>query len=242
MSDQQRPQRRTLRPGPTPRRVGEPNVLSNQAIPNRLSTQGTPGRSTTGPSKASPPRPILLGEPAIGRPTGASPVPSPVPGEAGRPRSRRLPSLGTLLTIGFILFWASRVIGNLGSGEDGPTATAGTGGPVPGVITFGTGLGDGCDLTGEANQFAASADVWWRAELRTSQSEDVTVVVRAYRDEGEIDRYEIPPETGTGRWEILCPGDAITARQAGYYRVEVWDEPEQALLAVGTFEKQLASP
>ena len=242
MSDQQPPRRRTLRPSPTPRRVGQPNVLSNQAIPNRLSTQGVPARSSSTSNHASPPRPVQVGQPAIGRPAGASRAPTPAPGEAGRPRSVRLPSLGTLLTIGFILFWATRVIGNIGNDEESPTTTAGAGGPVAGVISFGTGLGDGCDLTGVASRFAASTDVWWCAELRTSQPEDVTVVVRAYRDEGQIERYEIPPEQGTGRWEILCPGEAITARQTGSYRVEVWDEPEQVLLAVGTFEKRPTSP
>jgi hypothetical protein len=209
-------------------------VLSNQATPNTLSTMGTSGRGMappTGPSSAP-------ARPAVVRPTPTRPIPSDPRVAAPDARRRRLPSIGTLITIGFLIFWATRFLNNLDLGSSSPTtAPAPPGSVAAGVVTFGSTPGQHCDITDVADHFAVSADVWWRAELTATQPEDATVVVRAYHDEGQIDRYEIPPDEGSGEWAILCPGDPIAAYQPGSYRLEVWDEAEKTLLAVGRYTK-----
>ena len=117
------PPRRPRRSAPVARRVGEPNVLSDQATPNRLSTLGTPGSSKL-PAMA-PTGPAA--RPATARPTIATGRPArPAEDDAG-PRQRRLPSLSTLLFIGFLVFTAARFLSNIGAGNDDPTTA-----PVPG--------------------------------------------------------------------------------------------------------------
>ena len=230
MSDQPR---RRLRKVPAPRRVGEPNVLSNQATPNVLSTEGSPARA---PASAGAVAPAT----APARPAAARPVTvtdrTPPPASAEAPaRTLRAPSLSTIIFVGFLLFTAARFIGNFGADEADPTTAPG---PADvGVITFGLGLGDDCKLLEPAETFGRSDEVWWRAEMILEQDADAEVVVRAYHDEGQIERYEVPPEPEFGDWDVLCAGEPIGANQAGAYRVEVWDGAEKVLLATGVYTK-----
>lgn len=165
-------------------------------------------------------------------------IPTEAPSGDTPARGRRLPSFGTLLFIAFAIYWAVRAFGNAGfGGADPTTAPAPGGGGAVGVVTFGTGLDDDCLLARTADRFPIAADVWWRADLNSEQAADAAVVVRSYRDEGQIDRREVPAEPGFGVWDVLCAGEPVPGYQAGVYRVEVWDATESMLLAVGGYSK-----
>jgi len=239
--------RRRLQATPAPRRAGEPNVLSNQATPNQLSTMGSAKRTPGAPNVPSSARaqPVRAA-PASGRSTVGWPSTVPAtrptaPKEAEEaPRTRRLPSFGTLLFIAFVIYWLARALGSADFALPGQTTAPAQGGIVSGtvgVVTFGRGLDDACSLEQPGDSFERGAQVWWRAELTEAQGADVAVVVRAYRDEGRIDRYEIPPEPELGTWDVLCAGEPVRGYQTGAYRVEIWDAPEQTLLAVGGYTK-----
>ena len=234
MSDQPR---RRLRPPAAPRRVGEPNVLTGQATPNQLSTMGTTSRPTPpamAPTQAAT-RP-LANQPAI--PAGMPPRPPSEATPAAGPRVRRLPSLSTLIFIGFLLFTAARFLGNAGFGFADPTTPPGS----AGVVTFGTSLDEDCALTQPGNRFARIDDVWWRADLAATQGADAATVVRMYHDEDQIERHDVPAEPNLGEWDVLCAAEPVAGRGAGEYRVEVWDAPEQQLLATGTYTRFDATP
>lgn len=165
-------------------------------------------------------------------------IPTEAPSDGAPARGRRLPSFGTLLFIAFAVYWAVRAFGNAGFGEPAPTtAPAPGGGGAVGVVTFGTGLDDECTLIASGDRFPTAADVWWRAELATEQAADAAVVVRSYLDESRIDRREVPAEPEFGEWDVLCAGEPVPGRQAGTYRVEVWDASETVLLATGGYTK-----
>jgi hypothetical protein len=97
--------RRRVRAVPVSRRVGEPNVLSDQAIPNRLSTMGPPA-SAAGARR--PPRPAQAGPGMTRRRTGTSAPSQPATDDA--PPAQRLPSFGTVLFIAFLLLTIFRLI------------------------------------------------------------------------------------------------------------------------------------
>lgn len=230
MSDQPR---RRFRPASAPRRVGEPNVLSGQAIPNRLSTMGTTSRPTlpaTAPAQPSP-RPLAT------TPTTVPSRPAQAPTDATErgPRARRLPSLSTLIFIGFLVFTAARFLGNMGFGDADPTTPPG--GSGAGVVTFGTSLDEECELTQPSNRFARIDDVWWRADLAATQGADAAAVVRMYQDEGQIERHDVPAEPEVGEWDVLCAAEPVPGHEPGTYRVEVWDAAEKELLATGAYTR-----
>lgn len=106
-------QRRRFRPAPAPRPVGSPNVLSDQATPNTLSTMANAGgiaapvvpstlraSTRTIPSNTMATRPTAL----TGQATSAS--------DARFERRRPRISLGTVIFIGFLIYWALRYLGS----------------------------------------------------------------------------------------------------------------------------------
>jgi hypothetical protein len=236
MSEQRR---RRLRPNPPPRRVGEPNVLSDQAIPNRLST------STKSASAPSTPVPVPV-RPAAARPTTATGRPAEAPADDEAPRRRRVPSLSTLIFVGFLVFTAARFLNNMGEGGADPTTaprpTAAPGATAPpgpaGVVSFGTSLGDDCELDGVAGAFSRAADVWWRADLETVQSPDADALVVTFHDDAQIGREFVAADPEFGEWSVLCAGKPTMGASVGRYRVEVWDGPRTVLLATGVFERK----
>jgi len=258
MSDQPR---RRLRPAPTPRRVGEPNVLSNQAIPNVLSTQTSPvsaasaanaASAAIAPSAASAAAPSTSpARPGAVRPTVATDRPAaPAPDQAAR-RTIRVPSLSTIIFLGFLLFTAARFLGNLElGGADPTTAPQATSGPrptlgsmptvnsAPGKVVFGESVTqDGCKLVKSNTRFRLGIDVWWQAEMTRLVEGDETVVYVAFRDGDEVDRETIPPDSEVGEWSVLCGGRAVPGYRPGLYRVEIWDESETELLSSGEYTK-----
>lgn len=239
--------RRRLRASPAPRRVGEPNVLSNQATPNRLSTMGTPGRSVapTGPA------PEPASSQARSRPRVAAGGRTPEPTDASSPRRRSLPSLGTILTVGFVLFWVARFLGNAGVSLPGsttaplattqPRPTLGARPTIdssPGNVVFGESITeDGCDLINSDTRFQTGRDIWWQAEMTRVIGADESVVYVAKRDDVEIDRETVPPDPEVGEWQILCAGRAVPGSLPGSYRVEIWDADQSVLLSAGEYTK-----
>ena len=219
-----------------PRRVGEPNVLSDAATPNVLSTPVV--------------RPVA---PAVGRSrqveSGTSPATVPqadqgwlTTGQAAPAARVRLPSFGTLIFLGFLAITAVRVIGEIASGMAEPTtppattAPSGSGGSAaPGPISFGARQGEDCGVDAVSVEFGPATDVWWRAELATVQMPDAAVVVIVRRDGDEVQREDIPADPSYGKWSVLCAGEPIALHEPGTYRVEVWDEEVTVLHATGEY-------
>ena len=222
--------------GPQSRRVGAPNVLSGAAVPNQLSNQAkapAPVAMGTRPDVQVVPgasRPVPAGPPA------SSPVPvRTAPESDAPPGGRRLPALPTLIFLGFVGLTAFRIVGEFleGAAADptpGPVATA----LVPGLVRFGTGLDDDCNVTGEAASFPESTEVWWAADMATRQKASVTVVVIVRLDGEEIEREIVPPDGSTASWQVLC-GEPVGDGNVGTYRVEVWNEDESVLQSAGQF-------
>ena len=102
-------------PTPRPKRMGEPNVLSDAATPNVLSTPAA--RPLTPAVNQS----TIV---ATGRPSTPAPqanqgwLATSQPAAASRVR---LPSFGTLIFLGFLVITAVRVIGEVASGITEPT-------------------------------------------------------------------------------------------------------------------------
>lgn len=220
-----------------PRRVGEPNVLSDAATPNVLSTQaGGRGTLTAGrPSQPGPSRPSVATAPQAGQGWLAT-------GQAVAPARVRLPSFGTLIFLGFIAITVFRLVGEFASGITLPTSEPVATSPAkpvtstaPGPITFGTGQGTDCQVNGASAEFAPTANVWWSAELATPQAADAAVVVIVRRDGAEVDREFVPPDPSSGKWTVLCAGEPIRVRDPGVYRVEVWNEDETVIHALGEY-------
>lgn len=225
-------------------------MLSNQAMPNTLSTSTTPAKAGTSP--AAPVRPTV-------RPASASSGSAQQDPRIERPaeRKRRLPSFGTVLFIGFILYTASRWLNGVDFGDPGsttaprptpavvpasprPTPTNGphaTQGAV-GVVTFGVSRDDDCVLAGESGRFLNKAGVWWRAELDEVQPQDADVLVFTFRNGDQVDREFVPAEPEYGEWSILCSTGPTKGALAGTYRVEVWNGDKSVLLATGEFIRQ----
>ncbi len=228
-----------LRPGKQarPRRAGEPNVLTGAAVPNQLSNEAkrppavapavrAGGEATPMPAQPAPARPVLAPD-APGREVPRSDA--PVGG-------RRLPALPTLIFLGFVGLTAFRIVGEVleGAAADptaGPAATALT----PGPVRFGTGVDDDCAITGEATTFREPAEVWWSAEMATTQKGTVTVVVIVQLDGEEIDREVVPPDGSNTSWEVLCSGGPVADGNAGTYRLEVWNEAQTVLQSAGEY-------
>jgi hypothetical protein len=212
-------------------RVGEPNVLTGAAVPNRLSSE------VARPVNVS----TLTQAPTVRRAGTVATRPGVAPADLQEaPRGRRAPALQTIIVIGFIVLTAIRLASQfLGDGSFGdqtetnppnPAATA----DAPGPITFGTAMDDECALTGTATQFGENTEVWWTAELPTRQSSKAVVVVLVLRDHEEVARDVWPPE-GTSSWTVMCDGP-VAKREVGSYRVEVWDEDLKVLQAAGEYQ------
>lgn len=224
------------RAAPRPRRVGEPNVLSDASTPNVLSTQ------------AGRPQPLVI-RPVQGDTTAraAAPVPQAnrgwlATGQAVPAPRIRLPSFGTLLFVGFVAITAFRLLGEFTSGIASPTSepiattpAAPGSSTTPGRVTFGTGQGSACRVLGEADEFGPDANVWWSAELSTTQPADAAAVVVVRRNGAEVDRQLVAPDTSSGEWSVLCAGEPIRLHDPGTYRVEVWSKDESVLHAVGEY-------
>lgn len=221
--------RRRIRAG-APGRVGEPNALSNAATPNTLS--GMVAQPAPIPGNSSV-RVTPSGAPASWLATGGAGVASSKPGF-------RLPSLGTLIFIGFLAITGVRLVGEFVQGlpSDTPAPTTAPT-PVqssgPGPIEFGTKSDGNCGVLETGLEFAAGTSVWWSAQLSTTQSPDATVVIIVRRDGTEVDHEDVPPDSSTGTWSVLCSGAPVAEQSAGLYRVEVWDETVTVLHAVGEY-------
>lgn len=208
-----------------PARVGDPNVLSDAAIPNRLSTEAVRPTSTGGRTSDTAPGPL----PAIPRP-----APGALPGST-QGRRLRIPSLSTLIFLGFVAITAFRIFGEFaegfspGSSPGGPSATA------PGMIAFGTASDGDCGVTGEAVAFAEGTEVWWSAKLSAMQPAEAAAVVVIRRDDRQIERQDVPADEALGDWDVLCSTEPIAQHIGGTYRVEVWDAQVKLLLAVGEY-------
>lgn len=212
-------------------RVGEPNVLTGAAVPNRLSSE------VARPVNVS----TLAQAPTVRRAGTVAPRPGAVPTDLQEaPRGRRAPALQTIIVIGFIVVTAIRLASQfLGGASPGdPVATTPPNPNVtvvaPGPITFGTAMDDDCGVTGTANQFGENTEVWWAADLPTEQSSKSVVVVLVLLDHEEVARDVWPPE-GTNSWTVMCDGPLVK-REVGNYRVEVWDEDLKVLQAAGEYE------
>ena len=218
-------------------RVGEPNVLSDAATPNRLSSE-----------VARPANVSTLTDGPAGRPAAPGylrPVTIPIPVEP-QPTGRRAPTLSTLLVVGFVVLTIARLAGQLLEGaefgspeETTPAETlapaSSPGAITPGPITFGTGLTDFCSLSGRAAQFPSGTEVWWSARMGTVQDPAVDVVVIVRRDGVEIDREPIPAQPVGGSWLVTCANEPIASDTTGTYRVEIWDADIKAVQASGEY-------
>ena len=215
-------------------RVGEPNVLSDAATPNVLSTQG--GRPQ--PLAVRPAPAGAFGQPAV-RPRANEGWLAT--GQAAPAPRVRLPSVGTLIFLGFLAITALRFVGEFAGGiiatpePVATTAPAPPSGLDPGPITFGTGQGTDCDVTGATAEFGPDADVWWSAQLSALQPADASAVVIVRRRGEEVHRELVPPDTSFGEWSVLCAGEPLTFHEPGTYRVEVWNKEETVLHAVGEY-------
>lgn len=220
---------------PRSRAVGEPNVLSDAATPNVLSTQ-------TGRPQPLAVRPAQPGAVAT---RGQAPQANETWLATGQtaPASRiRLPSVGTLIFLGFLAITAVRFLSEFAGGITEPTgepvvttAPAPGSSVEPGQVTFGTGQGTDCGVTGAAAEFGPNVDVWWSAQLATVQPPDASAVVIVRRGGEEVHREFVPPDTSFGKWSVLCAGEPLTLHEAGTYRLEVWSEDETVLHAAGEY-------
>jgi hypothetical protein len=162
-------------------------------------------------------------------------------------RPRRRPKLGTLITIGFVIFWAVRFINTSGIGGESSASTprpAVSIAPIPsphaapGQIVFGEDAdGASCSLDKRANRFTIEVDVYWEAEMQHVVAADATVVLVEKRDNIEIDRQEVPPDPDVGPWVRFCAGGPVAGYQPGVYRLEIWNEDETELLSSGLFTR-----
>jgi len=224
--DLRRRVRRTVRT----QRVGEPNVLTDAATPNTLASMG--GR----------PASIQVG-------SGAGPRVGTREGSAGwlatgttgaRPRGR-LPSIGTVIFLGFLAVTGFRLFGEFVRGlatETPVVSTPAAPGKAipPGSIAFGSGSDGNCGVVGRADSFPPGTEVWWTASLSTKQAPDAEVTVVVRLDGAEVEREAVPPDSSIGTWSVLCGGKPINESSPGLYRVEVWDPTITTPYAAGEYE------
>lgn len=213
--------RRVRLTGPVrpPRRVGEPNVLSDAAVPNTLST------ATPSPAR------VLQATHSGSEGTLAT-------GTAAPTARVRLPSFGTVIFLVFLGITGFRLVGEFIRGlEATPTpATLAPGQAVaPGSIVFGTDSDGDCGVRDRRYDFAPGTGVWWSARLSSEQAPDADVIVTVSRNGVEVSREDVPAEPSAGRWLILCGGSPVDATDPGIYRVEVRDASGTVVHAVGEF-------
>lgn len=215
-------------------RVGEPNVLSDAAIPNQLSTEVV--------------RPTSVRTSVLSGTREAIPAGMPS-GTVTAKRRTGIPSLTTLLFLGFVALTAFRLFGQFVDSfppadplptNAAPAATTpgpgGTAAPVaPGAITFGTASDGECGVTGEGVLFTEGTDVWWSAHMSALQGADAGAVVIVHRNDREIERQVVPAEPDLGDWDVLCSSNPVEQHIGGSYRLEVWDDDIAVLLAAGEY-------
>jgi hypothetical protein len=219
--DDRRGRVRLTGPARPTRLVGEPNVLSDAAVPNTLATP-------------------------ISRPTRVQPATraageSRLPTDAGAQTARvRLPSFGTVIFLGFLAVTAFRLFGQfidgLGEATAPPAIVAPGQAAVPGSIVFGTESDGDCGVLGRGYEFASGSEVWWSARLSSGQAPDAVVVVITYRAGAEVAREEVPADPSFGVWSVLCSVKPVDASAAGTYRIEVRDVSGTVVHAVGEFQ------
>ena len=204
--------------------AGEPNVISGAATPNRLSTESAAPTGALSGTRQAPPGGTL--------PVGATPARRRIP----------IPSLATLIFLGFLAITAFRIIGEVVDQflPTAPEATNAATGPgsfptAPGAILFGTASDEDCGITGAGVRFDAGTDVYWSALLSAEQAPDAGAVVIVRRDDQQVEREEVPPDESFGAWDQLCSGAPVVDVGSGGYRVEVWDEHATVMLAAGTY-------
>lgn len=222
--------RARLRPG----RVGEPNVLSGAAVPNRLSDQAEPPkRVQVSASGGAAPAPVSVPR------RSAPPVQASMalPADLDAPQAgRRLPALPTIIFLGFAVLTAVRLFGEFSesAAPSGPTQSApAASARPPATVEFGTSVNDDCELTGAQTAFAQGTEVWWVARLSTRQGPSAVVVARVLRD-GDVLTRDVWPADGSAAWSLMCDGP-ISEDAAGTYRLEVWNEGETVLYAAGEY-------
>lgn len=204
--------------------AGELNVISGAATPNRLSTESAaPTGALSGTRQVTPGGSL---------PVGATPA----------RRRISIPSLPTLIFLGFVAITAFRIFGEVVDQflPTAPGTTSSATGPAsvptaPGAILFGTGSDEDCGVTGEGVRFQVGTDVYWSAMLSAEQAADAGAVVIVRRDDQEVEREEVPPDESFGVWDQLCSGAPVADDGSGSYRVEVWDEDLAVMLAAGTY-------
>jgi hypothetical protein len=203
--------------------VGQPNRLSDAATPNRLSGESTPATGALAGTRQG----------ALAAPGGTV---------LASQRRRQIPSLSTLLFLGFVALTAIRLVG--AAMEDAMPATPApttvnpgrSESPEPGAITFGTGSDGDCGVVEAAVRFDAGTDVWWSAELATEQPPSADAVVIVLRNGVQVDREYVAPDDSVGVWSILCSTVPVAQKIGGTYRVEVWDGDMTVLHAAGEYE------
>ena len=212
--------------------VPQPNVLSDASTPNRLSSdsaraagalRGTQANAT----QATAPRPAS--------PTASS-GPLVVPSAGATPRSRSgLPSLSTLIFLGFLALTGFRIFGEFVEGNTTPTPGSTSALPPSGPVTFGTGTTEDCDVMGAGVEFDERTGVWWSATLSTMQPPAAAVIVIILRDGIQISREDVPADDTLGAWDVLCSSEPIAQDSSGRYRVEVWNGLKTRVLAAGEY-------
>jgi len=219
-------------------------VLSNQAIPNQLSTMPGSARPTVEPAEHGTPV-----HRRVAAQSGQAPPQQAPRDEAAAPgpvrRGIRLPSLGTIIFVGFIALTLSRFVGQA-LPDIGPTprptsapqgvATPPASEPVaPGTVWFGQSVTDDCRLAGRASIFTGPVRVWWRAQLSTVLGASDGVLVLTFRDGEQIDRDAMAPDPGASASDIVCADHFVPDSRAGTFKVEVWRTDRSERLAIGVF-------
>jgi hypothetical protein len=218
-SDDRRRRVRLTGPVRPARRVGEPNVLSDAAVPNTLSTSPAP------PARAQPA-------------TRSGSESWLATGTAAPAAGRRLPSFGTLIFLVFLAITGFRLFGEFIRGLEAtptPAIVAPGQAVVPGSIVFGTQSDGDCGVEDRGYEFAPGTEVWWSARLSSEQAPDAEVVVVVGRDGAEVGREDVPADTSVGTWSVLCSGKPVDAVDPGTYRVELRDASGTVVHAVGEF-------
>jgi len=219
--------RPTRRPDPIP------NVLADEATPNRLSTQlRRPNEAPVNPAR---------------RPAGTVPPTTPARPAVGadsrfETRPRRGISLTRVIAIVFLVLTAIRFIGAVSGRPDIPIPTvtidhAEAGELGPGAMEFGHGSDGACGISAVSGTFRYGDHVWWGAHLARQIAGAETLTVVAVRNGIEIDRQRSlaanlgPLEGG----DVLCAGSPRTETQPGGYLLKIVDASGR-VLASGAYE------
>jgi len=219
--------RPTRRPDPIP------NVLADEATPNRLSTQLRPPNeapASRGPRATATVLPTAPARPAVGADSRFE----------SRPRRGISPT--RVIAIVFLVLTAIRFIGAVSGRPDSPIPTvtidyAEAAELGPGAMEFGQGSDGACGISGVSGTFRYGAHVWWGAHLARQIVGAETLTVVAVHNGIEIDRQRalaatVGPLQGG---EVLCAGSPRTETQPGGYLLKIVDDSGR-VLASGEYE------